>query len=220
MILHVHSDASYLSAPKARSRIAGFFHLTRNPHNSHNFFNAPIHIECKVLRPVMSSAAEAELGALFENCKVAEIIRTTLNEMGHPQPPTTVITDNSTACGIANNNMKLKQSKTMDMQFFWVRDRANQKHFHIQWERGGLNRADYFTKHHSPAHHKRMRPLYVNDSAHVLNSITKHDMRGCINPISTYVQITLQNIDCARLNKDTCYNLTIHKASTHEAAAI
>ena len=220
MILHVHSDASYLSAPKARSRIAGFFHLTRNPHNSHNFFNAPIHIECKVLRPVMSSAAEAELGALFENCKVAEIIRTTLNEMGHPQPPTTVITDNSTACGIANNNMKLKQSKTMDMRFFWVRDRVNQKHFHIQWERGGLNRADYFTKHHSPAHHKRMRPLYVNDSAHVINSITKHDMRGCINPISTYVQITLQNIDSARLNKDTCNNLTIHKASTHEAAAI
>ena len=216
MILHVHSDASYLSAPKARSRIAGYFHLTKQNHKTEPYFNAPIHVECKVLKHVMSSAAEAELGALFQNCKVAEIIRTTLREMGHPQTATEVITDNSTACGIANHNMKLKQSKTMDMCFFWVRDRVDQNHFRINWERGSVNRADYFTKHHAPAHHKRMRPLYVTDSQ--INSITEHDMRGCINPISTYVQSVIQQIDNARLDKDTCNNLQPSKVSTHDCS--
>ena len=31
MILHVDSDAAYLVAPKARSRIAGCFHLSEHP---------------------------------------------------------------------------------------------------------------------------------------------------------------------------------------------
>jgi len=194
MILYVHSDASYLSAPKARSRTAGFFHLTKENHTRDPFFNAPIHVESKVLRHVMSSAAEAELGALFANCKISEVIRTTLAEIGHPQPPTTVITDNSTACGIANNNLKLKQSKTMDMRFFWVRDRVQQNHFKIQWERGKINRADYFTKHHSPSHHKRTRPLYISDSNHITNSLQQSNMQGCVHPITQYVRTALQKV--------------------------
>jgi len=192
MILHVHSDASFLSAPKARSRTAGYFHLTKRNHEEQPFFNAPIHVDSKVLRHVMSSAAEAELGALFHNCKIAEVIRTTLKEMGHQQPPTTVVTDNSTACGIANNNMKLKQSKTMDLRFFWVKDRVLQNHFRILWQRGNLNRADYFTKHHSAAHHKRTRPFYIHDSHNVSNSLLRSDMRGCVNPLTTYVQEALK----------------------------
>jgi hypothetical protein len=33
MILHIHSDASYLSVPKARSRLGGLFYLGYNPPN-------------------------------------------------------------------------------------------------------------------------------------------------------------------------------------------
>ena len=192
MILHVHSDASYLSAPKARSRVAGYFHLTLSTHDQNPLFNAPIHVESKVLRHVMSSAAEAELGALFENCKIAEVIRTTLEEMGHLQSPTAIVTDNFIAHGIANNNLKVKQSKTMDMRFFWVRDRVKQNHFKIHWEKGKVNRADYFTKHHSAAHHKRTRPLYINDQLQVNNSLQRSNLRGCINPITTYVHNILR----------------------------
>ena len=83
-----------------------------------------------------------------------------------------------------------------------------------------MNRADYFTKHHSPAHHKRMRPLYVSDSQQVMNSIEKHDMRGCINPISTYVDSILRHINYTQLDKDTCNNLTLHKVSTYECPTI
>ena len=31
MVLHVDSDAAYLVLPKARSRIAGFYHLSDHP---------------------------------------------------------------------------------------------------------------------------------------------------------------------------------------------
>ena len=51
----------------------------------------------KVLKAVMSLAAEAELGAgLFYNAKIAVPMRKTLEELGHPQPATPVQTDNST----------------------------------------------------------------------------------------------------------------------------
>ena len=68
MILNVHSDASYLTKPKARSRIGGHFFLSNLPQK-----NTPIKINdtittiCSILKHVASSAAEAELGALFHN---------------------------------------------------------------------------------------------------------------------------------------------------------
>ena len=90
MILAVESDASYLSIPKARSRAAGFFYLTSTPTPTQApvMPNGAIHILCQTMREVLSSAAEAELGALFHNAKEACALRIALEEMGHPQPPT------------------------------------------------------------------------------------------------------------------------------------
>ena len=31
--------------------------------------NVPVHVECSIMRNVMESATEAELGGLFENCQ-------------------------------------------------------------------------------------------------------------------------------------------------------
>ena len=31
--------------------------------------NVPVHVECSIVRNVMASATEAELGGLFENCQ-------------------------------------------------------------------------------------------------------------------------------------------------------
>ena len=64
----------------------------------------------------MTSAAEAEIGALFVNSKLAIQFRTTLMEMGHPQPPTPIKTDNATALGYIHNNIKQKRSKSFDMK--------------------------------------------------------------------------------------------------------
>lgn len=164
MILAVESDASYLSVPKARSRAAGIFFLT-NPASTNDQplqSNGPIHVLCQTMREVLSSAAEAELGALFHNAKEACSLRITLEEMGHPQPPTPILTDNSTAVGIANDTIKQKRSKAIDMRFYWLRDRVRQGHFRIYWQKGSLNRADYMTKHHPASHHRAIRSVYLH----------------------------------------------------------
>jgi hypothetical protein len=167
MILHIHSDASYLSEPKARSRCGGFFFLSTaddpNPDAPAPFINGPIHITSNIMRNVMASATEAEVGAIFHNAQDGEMLRTTLEELGHPQPATPIQTDNAVAEGIINDKVKQRRSKAIDMRFYWVRDRVRQGHFRIHWKKGSDNLADYFTKHHAPAHHREMRKVYVRD---------------------------------------------------------
>ena len=108
MLLRLHSDTSYLSEPKARSRAGGYFYMgTNDP----TFINGPILTPTGVIKVVVSSAAEAETAGLFTNMKEAAILRTTLQEMGYHQPPTPVQVDNSTACGIANDNIKSNAPK-------------------------------------------------------------------------------------------------------------
>jgi hypothetical protein len=68
-----------------------------------------------------------------------------------------VTTENSIADGIINNKVQQKRSKAMDMIFYWVKDRAEQDQFDVGWAPDDTNMGDYFTMHHSPAHHKRIR---------------------------------------------------------------
>ena len=70
MILQIDTDASYLSEPKARSRAAGHYFLGWLPQNNQPIrLNGEIYTLCTVLKFIASSAAEAELGALFLNIK-------------------------------------------------------------------------------------------------------------------------------------------------------
>jgi hypothetical protein len=96
MVLYVESDASYLSETKARSCVAGYHDLSDVPAdplkpplpNAPSLpLNGAINVPCKILCAVLSSATEAELGALFYNGKEAVPERITLDELGHPQPP-------------------------------------------------------------------------------------------------------------------------------------
>ena len=113
----------------------------------------------------MSSASEAELAALYIAAKECAYIRMVLEEMGHPQPATPIQTDNSTAEGVVNNKVQPKRLKAMDMRLYWLQDRETRKQFRIYWRVGLLNLADYFTKHHCAAHHRRMRPIYLTTQA-------------------------------------------------------
>ena len=75
MILNVHSDASYLSAPKSRSRAGGYFFLGSLPHGGDPIkLNGAIHVTCTILKLVAASAPEAKLGALFLNVQEAKVI--------------------------------------------------------------------------------------------------------------------------------------------------
>ena len=100
MILKIHSDASYLTESGARSRVGGYFYMGDNENIIQN--NGAIHIIAKIIKNVVSSAAEAEITGVFINAKAAVPIRQTLEEMGHPQGATEIITDNSTAEQILN----------------------------------------------------------------------------------------------------------------------
>jgi hypothetical protein len=138
------------------------------------------------MRTVLSSASEAEIGALFENCKKAAILCITLDELGYTQPATPIQTDNSTACGIANDNIKQQRSRAIDMRFYWVRDRVQQGQFILYWGPGQLNLADYYNKHHSAAHHRDVRPKYLYmghiEATKVGLADTMQVLRGCVKP--------------------------------------
>ena len=101
MIFNVHFDASYQTASKIRSRTGGYFFLGSMPKNGDPIIlNGNIHVLSAVIKLVASSAAEAELAALFLNAQQARIIRLILREIGHPQPSTPIHINNSTCVGI------------------------------------------------------------------------------------------------------------------------
>jgi hypothetical protein len=119
MQLKIHSDASYLSEPKSKSRIGGFFYLGGKTSSSMKpLSNGPLLCHTPVLKHVVSSVAEAEFGALFVNAKEGTVTSTTLSEMGHNQDATDLSTDNTTADGIINKTVQQKRSKAMDMRFY------------------------------------------------------------------------------------------------------
>jgi hypothetical protein len=132
---------------------------------------------------VVSSVAEAKFGALFVNAKEGTATRTTLAEIGHNQDTTELKTNNTTEDGIINNTVQQKRSKAMDMRFYWVKDRVEQDQFNVGWAPDDNNMRDYFTKHHSPAHHQCMRPYYLHDkhSPMTRQSTRLAILRGCVD---------------------------------------
>ena len=128
MHLHVDSDAAYLIAPKAKSRVAGFYYF-KNKTNGQplNFPNHPVLVECRCLRHVVTSAAEAETAGLFHNAQNILLLRRILTALRHPQSPTPLKTDNATAAGFIHKNIHLRKSKTWDMRYCWLRDQQTYK---------------------------------------------------------------------------------------------
>jgi hypothetical protein len=119
MQLKIHSDASYLSEPKSKSRIGGCFYLGGKTNSGVKpLTNGHLLCHTTVLKHVVSYVAEAEFGALFVNAKEGTVTGTTLSEMGHLQYATDLTTDNTTADGIINNTVQQKRSKAMDMRFY------------------------------------------------------------------------------------------------------
>eukprot|EP00957_Ditylum_brightwellii_P116210 8864218-Ditylum_brightwellii.AAC.1 len=85
--------------------------------------------------------------------------------MGHLQPPTPLITDNSTAHGLTTGTMIPKCFKAVDMPFHWLKCRGAPHQFNIKWKQGAVNKADYPSKHHPPAVHQQRRSQCVVNAA-------------------------------------------------------
>jgi hypothetical protein len=114
-----------------------------------------------IIQNVITSATDAELAALLHNARDGIPLRTALLVMGHPQAQTPIQTDNARASSIANETVKQRQSKAIDMRFYCIQDQIKQGQYVVHWRRGADSLADYFTKHHSLAHHRLMRSRYL-----------------------------------------------------------
>jgi hypothetical protein len=83
MVLAVHSNAGYLSKPKACSRAGGCFFLSSDttvPPNNGAVLNI-----AHIIKNIMSSANKAELAGLYIMVREAVYIRLILKELGHKQ---------------------------------------------------------------------------------------------------------------------------------------
>ena len=102
-------------------------------------------------------------------------MRTTLEELDHPQSATQLRTDNSTADSIVNKTIKQKQNTAMNKRFYQLQDRVEQGEFRVFWVQGKYNLVEHFTKYHSPVTHRKLRPInsYIKDKRPT-------SLQGCI----------------------------------------
>ena len=115
MILHIDIDASYLSEPRAFIRTGGYYCLSLLTADTEKDLNLcppsteKIHMECRILKHVVVSTAKAEVGGLFHNGQTSVPLRIKLRELGFPQPPTPIKTDNSAAEVIVTATVRQKK---------------------------------------------------------------------------------------------------------------
>ena len=85
MVLHIYSDESYLSEPRARSCNGGQYYLIllpSDPTKAPNHpppSNVPIHTEFRILRHMVASAAKAKVRGFLQNWQTYVLLRITIN---------------------------------------------------------------------------------------------------------------------------------------------
>jgi hypothetical protein len=88
MILCAHANAGFHNESKGHSKAgAHIFVFKNNPLPKHNGLVLSI---LQIMNFFMSSAAKAELGALYTTAKEMAPLRLTLIKVGWPQPPTSI----------------------------------------------------------------------------------------------------------------------------------
>ena len=158
MRLHTQSDAAYCTRSRGRSVAGGIAYLGNADPTE---INGPILVYSTVIQNVMASIGEAEYAAAFYTAQMAAGLRKTLSDLGYPQPPTYILVDNKIAYGIASNTIEPKRTKSIDMQFHWLRDRVQLQEYIVIWRKGMYNLADFFTKPLSVKDHQSVMHLLV-----------------------------------------------------------
>lgn len=160
MQLCIQSDASYLSRTNARS-VAGGIHYCGNKDSPPSYLNGALLAVSCVIPTVCSSVAEAEYAALYLNARHGVWLRTILTALGYAQRPTPVLCDNTCAIGIANDTVKARRSKAIDMRYHWVREHIRHGDLKVSFCKGVDNIADFFTKPLPVAQHQYLKPKLV-----------------------------------------------------------
>ena len=163
MTFHVDTDAAYLVTPGTKSRITGFYYLSSDPSKNSIPSNAPFHVVRKFPEHVVVLADKDETAWVFFNSQEIIFIPRLLIALGHLQPLAPLTIEKSTFSNFVNTNMRTKRSTLWDMRFHWLRNAELKHKVIVQWGKGANNKADYFTKHFTLCHHKKIRPaLFVS----------------------------------------------------------
>ena len=157
MVLVGHADAGFNNETRARSRAGAHIFLSEN--ESIPRWNGPVLTIAQIMKYVVSSAAEAEMTALFLTAKEMVPLQNTLRKMGWPQPPTPLQSDNSTAVVMTNRTLIPRKSKNWDLRLNWLRCREAQAQFRFYWDKGPNNNGDYSSKHHPDIYHETKQSM-------------------------------------------------------------
>jgi hypothetical protein len=223
MIMNIHLDASYLSEAKACSQTCGHFFMGWMPKDGDPIkINGAFCVSVNILRFVVASTAEAELGTLYHNCQTGIVFCQTLEAMGHKQPKTPVHCDNATSVGIVNNTVEQQCLQSMEMHFFWISDKMAQDMYALSWHPGQENLADYQSKHHAGAYHIAICPWYLhmdNSPQKFLRALAPSALKGCVGtlndryvrkvhlpcaPLIQSIRLVTRNGTVTRDTGDTC----------------
>ena len=137
MVLPSHFNAVYLNVSKACSRASA--HIMMSEDVPVPSYNRPVLFVAQIIKGVMSSAAEAELGGLYICAKEMVPLCQSLIEMGWPQPRSPIQCDISTAVCVTNQTIIPRKTKSMDVQFHWLRCRNSRGQFHYFWASDATN---------------------------------------------------------------------------------
>ena len=91
---------------------------------------------------------------------------------------TPLYVDNTTAVGLANDNLKIKCFKSIDMRFHWLRDRAQEGQIRVIHITCTKLLADFFTKALHIWHHLTLLTKFVRLFSHCLG------IKGCVFTIN------------------------------------
>ena len=114
MVLCGHSDAGFNNESGSWSRADAHIFLFEE----YDFprWNVLVLTITQIMKYMLSSAAKAEMAALFLTAREMVALRNTLEKMGWKQPPSPLQCDNSTAVGYTNQTIVSKNSKYWDLR--------------------------------------------------------------------------------------------------------
>jgi hypothetical protein len=91
-----------------------------------------------------------------------------------------LLCDNACAVGLANDTVKMRRSKSIDMRYHWIKDRVKQTHFNVIWQKGADNLADFFTKPLPASQHQKLMHKLVASPPMLLSLDTTKHMRRAL----------------------------------------
>jgi hypothetical protein len=159
MQIRCHYDSSL--KPHGRHKAGGVIYHS-NIDDPPEYIGNITEVICKLPTNCVASIAEGEYCAQFITGQAAYWHRVMNEQMGYIQLPTQFYGDNTTAVGIANDDIKVKRSKGFDKAYHWFRDKVRLNEFvsiHIASE---LNGSDFQTKSLTTPEHRRQVTNFVS----------------------------------------------------------